>query len=89
MPLQHRVALTSDGDEPTKWLARECLAAYTGDEVLSLIGRDATSSAGVRPAHRGESVDPICGMLVRIDDTPYVLHKNGVPRYFCSRHCLN
>jgi len=76
-------------EEACEWLARECLAACTGDEVLSLIGRDASSATRVKPAHREETVDPVCGMLVRIDDTPYVLHHNGVPRYFCSRHCLN
>lgn len=76
-------------EEECERLARECLAAYTGDEVLSLIGRDAGSSVSARPTRPEEALDPVCGMLVRIDDTPYVLRSNGVPRYFCSRHCLN
>ncbi|HRX71098.1 MAG TPA: phosphoenolpyruvate--protein phosphotransferase [Candidatus Competibacteraceae bacterium] len=76
-------------EEECERLARACLAAYTGDEVLSLIGQDAGSSTNAQPAHRKEAVDPVCGMLVRIDDTPYVLRKKGPSRYFCSRHCLN
>lgn len=76
-------------EEECEWLARECLAAYTGDEVLSLIGQDSGNSAGAQPTHREEAVDPICGMLVRIDDTPYISRKNGIPQYFCSRYCLN
>lgn len=69
-------------------LAHQCLGADSADEVRRLVGQ--TLEAGTRPQtlSQGEALDPVCGMVVHVRDTPYVLHRDGVSHYFCSRSCL-
>jgi len=70
-------------------LASQCLRADSSADVRALLGR--VSAAGTRPQalSRGEVLDPVCAMVVRAGDTPYVLHLDGTTHHFCSRSCMN
>lgn len=69
-------------------LAEGCLAAETAEEVRALLGRLPAHRDEVRSIGGRQAVDPVCGMVVTIGQTPYVLQLEGVTRYFCSAFCL-
>lgn len=82
------VHLRALNEDTCTQLAQRCLAAPTAEEVLSLIGKRPSGRDAASSIQRGEAVDPVCGMRVRTDDTPYVLHATDGVHYFCSRQCL-
>jgi YHS domain-containing protein len=75
----------------TEWckeLARHCREADSLADVRALLGRTSKAASGGPTVGQGEALDPVCGMVVSIDDTPYVLRIGGVAHYFCSASCL-
>lgn len=81
--------LASSDEACCRDLARQCLGADSADEVRALLGRSFAADTGLQILSKGEALDPICGMVVHVRDTPYALHRDGVTHYFCSRSCLN
>jgi YHS domain-containing protein len=69
-------------------LAQQCLAADTAQEVRTLLGRLPAHPNEPRSIRDGQAVDPVCGMVVSTDQTPYLAHQEGVAYYFCSACCL-
>lgn len=69
-------------------LAEQCLVADTVNDVRALLGRPPIQSTFAQPVGEGDALDPVCGMVVHVGDTPYVLHIGGLTHYFCSRSCL-
>lgn len=84
-----RSVLASSDAARCRELAGQCLSADSAAEVRTLLGR--TFGPGTRPQtlSQGETLDPVCGMVVHVRETPYVLHLDGVTHHFCSRFCLN
>lgn len=70
-------------------LAEQCLQADSVEDVHTLLGRTSRADAEVPTLCQGEALDPVCGMVVHVRDTPYVLRVGRVAHYFCSRSCLN
>lgn len=70
-------------------LAKQCVRADSVEDVRTLLGRTSRGDAGSPTLSEGDALDPVCGMVVHIRDTPYVLHLDGVAHHFCSRFCLN
>ncbi|MFZ1539658.1 MAG: phosphoenolpyruvate--protein phosphotransferase [Chromatiaceae bacterium] len=70
-------------------LAEQCLQADSVEDVRTLLGRTSGADAEVPTLCQGEALDPVCGMVVHVRDTPYLLRVGGVAHYFCSRSCLN
>jgi phosphotransferase system enzyme I (PtsI) len=69
-------------------LGERCLAGETAEEVRALLGRLPAHRDEVRSIGDRQAVDPVCGMVVTIAQTPYVAHLDGVAHYFCSVCCL-
>jgi len=69
-------------------LAQQCLQADSLAEVRALLGRSSNGAEESPALGESEARDPICGMVVNMGDTPYVLRVGGIGHYFCSRCCL-
>ena len=77
-------------DEVTcRRLAEQCLQADTVADVRALLGKLTTNGIHIQTIGESEAVDPVCGMVVHTDDTPYRLRVGDVVHYFCSRSCLS
>lgn len=75
--------------EKCRQLADQCLRAVTAEEVRAILGgRSKDTKKQHREVSEGEALDPVCGMVVQVLDTPYQLLAGGVAHYFCSRSCL-
>jgi len=70
-------------------LAEQCLSADSADEVRALLGRSFRGDSRPQTLSQGQALDPVCGMVVQVRDTPYVLHQDGGIHYFCSRSCMD
>ena len=68
-------------------LAQACLEADGIEEVRERLDRWHGTVSEADSGHH-EARDPVCGMVVDSDATPFVLETAGVQHYFCSRHCL-
>ena len=59
--------------------------------LAELVARRASGELLARPPARSERVevvDPVCGMLVAVDESSYHLVQNGVTYWFCAPGCL-
>lgn len=80
-------ALRGANVEQCRELAEKCLQASGVEEVRHLLDEwHGTPRKEDRQA--GGAVDPVCGMTVDPEETPFTLEVDGVQHYFCSRHCL-
>jgi YHS domain-containing protein len=70
-------------------LAKQCLAVDTVKDVYALLNRPDQQCVSPRVAAEGDVVDPVCGMVVHSNDTPYAIDVEELSHYFCSRSCLN
>jgi phosphoenolpyruvate-protein kinase (PTS system EI component)/YHS domain-containing protein len=74
--------------EECRSLAGECLRADGVEQVRGLLD-DWHGSACPRERSRdGEVIDPVCGMAVDPEDTPYALEHQGQRYFFCRRRCM-
>jgi phosphoenolpyruvate-protein phosphotransferase len=69
-------------------IADWCVQADTVDDVRVAIGWSPEDVDDQVEMGEGDALDPVCGMVVRVNDTPHVLRADGVVHYFCSRACL-
>lgn len=77
------------GEAGCRQLADQCVRADTVDDVRAAIGWSPANDDGQLAMGEGDALDPVCGMVVHVNDTPHVLRVGGVVHYFCSRACLN
>lgn len=74
-------------------LARSALAATTAAEVREVLERASPASPGSRRSdgrrHTEATIDPVCGMTVDPDTTPFVLGQGDARVAFCSARCLD
>lgn len=70
--------------------AQACLEARTAAEVRTILGirRQETLDDISSELPRGQTLDPVCKMIVSIEETPYRLVHQGRRYYFCTRSCL-
>ncbi|MEW8009186.1 MAG: putative PEP-binding protein, partial [Candidatus Thiodiazotropha endolucinida] len=69
-------------------IADLCVQADTVDDVRVAIGWLPEDVDDQVEMGEDDALDPVCGMVVRVNDTPHVLRADGVVHYFCSRACL-
>lgn len=70
-------------------LARQCLESDTVKDVRALLNRPHPQSITSQVTTESDAVDPVCGMVVHSNDTPYVFDAGKLSYYFCSRSCLD
>ncbi len=70
-------------------LAQQCLAADTVNNVHTLLNRPDKQPVPSQVVAEGDVLDPVCGMVVHANDTPYAIDVGELSHYFCSRSCLN
>ena len=75
-------------DTGCRLLADQCVQADTVDDVRTAIGWSQAKGDGQLAMSEGDALDPVCGMVVHVNNTPHVLRVGGVFHYFCSRACL-
>ncbi|MHC4686641.1 MAG: phosphoenolpyruvate--protein phosphotransferase [Planctomycetota bacterium] len=70
-------------------LAHACLEAQTAAEVRTMFGIRPQSAieATSTLVGRGQAVDPVCKMIVKVEENPYSLVHRERRYYFCSRPC--
>lgn len=70
-------------------LAHACLEAQTAAEVRTMLGIRPQSAieATSTLVGRGQAVDPVCKMIVKVEENPYSLVHKDHRYYFCSRPC--
>ncbi len=71
-------------------LAHACLEAQTAAEVRTMLGIRPQSAieATSTLVGQGQAVDPVCKMIVKIDENPYSIVYGERHYYFCSRSCI-
>ncbi|HXK55692.1 MAG TPA: hypothetical protein PLZ16_03520 [Gammaproteobacteria bacterium] len=70
-------------------LAQQCLESDTVKDVQALLSKPHPQRETSQVVAEGDAVDPVCGMVVNINDTPYVFDAGKLSYYFCSRSCLD
>jgi phosphoenolpyruvate-protein kinase (PTS system EI component)/YHS domain-containing protein len=80
---RHLAGLTQDD---CRTLAEACLRAKTVDEVRRQLRR--SSAPFDKPMPVGQAIDPVCGMVVRIEDARFTLEREGRRYYFCCAPCM-
>ena len=74
--------------ESCRTLASKCLEADGVDALRVIMGTaDSTCRRG-GVVSGGAAVDPVCGMVVRVNEAACTLRAGGTQYYFCSRACL-
>ncbi len=70
-------------------LADSCKNAQTGEEVRAILDRTGMGlQARGGAVGRGKAIDPICNMVVSMEDNPHVLRIGGARHYFCCTGCM-
>ncbi|NIO03191.1 MAG: phosphoenolpyruvate--protein phosphotransferase [Proteobacteria bacterium] len=84
-----KARLTSLRIPACRELAHACLEAQTAAEVRAKLGIRPQSAieATSTLVGRGQAVDPVCKMIVKIEENPYSLVDRDRRYYFCSRPC--
>jgi YHS domain-containing protein len=69
-------------------LAADCLNASGADEVRRLLAEWHGEELPLPSPSGSRHTDPICGMAVEPDSTPFWIETNDRTAYFCSLICL-
>jgi phosphoenolpyruvate-protein phosphotransferase len=85
-----RARLRSLQISPCRELANACLEAQTAATVRAILGvrPQSASEATNTLVGQGQAVDPVCKMIVEIEENPYSLMREGRRYYFCCRSCM-
>jgi phosphoenolpyruvate-protein phosphotransferase len=68
-------------------LAQRSLKAHTAAEVREVLHSFYPAGSVSPPQARGEYVDPVCGMVVDPEETPFLMTRGPERVYFCSHQC--
>jgi phosphoenolpyruvate-protein phosphotransferase len=84
---QHLAAVSL---QESRELARRCLSCRTADQVREILGLPSISTTDEVPAALppGQTVDPVCGMILQTQEADLNLLADGHRYYFCSKRCL-